>query len=43
VNRLQRRLGARCQVVPRGPQSGRLVVEYTSLEELDGILARIGA
>jgi ParB family chromosome partitioning protein len=43
VNRLQRRLGARCRVVTRGGQSGRLVVEYTSLEELDGILARIGA
>ena len=41
--RLQRRLGARCQVVPRTAASGRLVVEYTSLEELDGILAKIGA
>lgn len=43
TQRLQRRLGARCRVVPRGAASGRLEIEYTSLEELDGILARIGA
>jgi len=43
VQRLQRRLGARCRVVPRGAASGRLEIEYTSLEELDGILSRIGA
>jgi ParB family chromosome partitioning protein len=43
VQRLQRRLGARCRVVPRGATGGRLEVEYTSLEELDGILSRIGA
>jgi hypothetical protein len=30
-------------VVPRGAASGRLEIEYTSLEELDGILSRIGA
>jgi ParB family chromosome partitioning protein len=41
--RLQRRLGARCRVLPRSPVAGRLEVEYTSLDELDGILARIGA
>ena len=43
VNRLQRRLGARCRVVPKSAVSGRLEVDYTSLEELDGILTRIGA
>ena len=43
VNRLQRRLGARCRVVARSAGSGRLEIDYTSLEELDGILARIGA
>jgi ParB family chromosome partitioning protein len=43
VNRLQRRLGARCRVVPRSAQSGRLEIDYTSLDELDGILSRIGA
>jgi ParB family chromosome partitioning protein len=41
--RLQRRLGARCRVIPKSAASGRVEVEYTSLEELDGILARIGA
>jgi ParB family chromosome partitioning protein len=43
VNRLQRRLGARCRVVPKSAQSGRLEIDYTSLDELDGILGRIGA
>jgi ParB family chromosome partitioning protein len=43
THRLERRLGARCRIVPRSPKSGRLEVEYTSLEELDGILAKIGA
>jgi ParB family chromosome partitioning protein len=43
VNRLQRRLGARCRVVVKSAGSGRLEIDYTSLEELDGILARIGA
>jgi ParB family chromosome partitioning protein len=41
--RLQRRLGARCRVVPKTAVAGRLEVEYTSLDELDGILAKIGA
>jgi ParB family transcriptional regulator, chromosome partitioning protein len=41
--RLQRRLGARCRVVPTSAVAGRLEVEYTSLDELDGILAKIGA
>ncbi len=43
VNRLQRRLGARCRVMPRSAVSGRLEIDYTSLDELDGILSRIGA
>jgi ParB family chromosome partitioning protein len=43
VNRLQRRLGARCRVVPKSGTSGRLEIDYTSLDELDGILSRIGA
>jgi ParB family chromosome partitioning protein len=41
--RLQRRLGARCRVLPRSAVAGKLEVEYTSLDELDGILAKIGA
>jgi ParB family chromosome partitioning protein len=43
TQRLQRRLGARCRVVPKSTIAGRLEVEYTSLDELDGILAKIGA
>ena len=43
TQRLQRRLGARCRVVPRSAAAGRLEIEYTSLEELDGVLSRIGA
>ncbi len=43
TQRLQRRLGARCRVVPRSATAGKLEVEYSSLDELDGILARIGA
>ena len=43
ANRLQRRLGAKVRVVPKSTVSGRLEVEYTSLDELDGILAKIGA
>jgi ParB family chromosome partitioning protein len=43
ATRLQRRLGARVRVVPKSAVSGRLEVEYTSLDELDGILAKIGA
>lgn len=43
ANRLQRRLGARVKVVPKSAVAGRLEVEYTSLDELDGILAKIGA
>ncbi len=43
TQRLQRRLGARVRVVPKSAVAGRLEVEYTSLDELDGILAKIGA
>ncbi len=43
AQRLQRRLGARCRVLPRTEVAGKLEIEYTSLDELDGILARIGA
>jgi ParB family chromosome partitioning protein len=41
--RLQRRLGARCRVVQRSAASGRLEIDYTSLDELDGILDKMGA
>ncbi len=41
--RLSRRLGCRCRVLPRTKVAGKLEIEYTSLEELDGILERIGA
>jgi ParB family chromosome partitioning protein len=43
TQRLQRRLGAKCRVVQKSQQSGKLEIEYTSLDELDGILGRIGA
>ncbi len=43
AQRLERRLGARCRVIPKTEVAGRLEIEYTSLDELDGILARIGA
>jgi ParB family chromosome partitioning protein len=43
AQRLQRRLGARVRVVPKSAVAGRLEVEYTSLDELDGILGKIGA
>jgi ParB family chromosome partitioning protein len=43
AQRLQRRLGARCRVVPKSGVAWKLEVEYTSLDELDGILAKIGA
>lgn len=40
--RLQRHLGARSRVVQKTATTGRLEVDYTSLDELDGILAKIG-
>jgi ParB family chromosome partitioning protein len=43
TQRLQRRLGAKCRVVQKSQQAGKLEIQYTSLDELDGILGRIGA
>ncbi len=43
TQRLQRRLGTKCRVVAKSAVAGRLEVEYSSLDELDGILAKIGA
>jgi ParB family chromosome partitioning protein len=43
VNRLQRRLGCRCRVVAKTDSTGRIELDYTSLDELDGILGKIGA
>ncbi|HSM91303.1 MAG TPA: ParB/RepB/Spo0J family partition protein [Anaeromyxobacteraceae bacterium] len=43
TQRLQRRLGAKCRVVQKSAQAGKLEIVYTSLDELDGILGRIGA
>jgi ParB family chromosome partitioning protein len=43
VNRLQHRLGCRARVIPKTTSTGRIELEYTSLDELDGILAKIGA
>ena len=43
VSRLQRRLGCRCRVIAGAAGSGRLEMDYTSLQELEGILAKIGA
>jgi len=43
TQRLQRRLGTKCRVIPKTSVAGRLEVEYSSLDELDGILAKIGA
>jgi len=42
VARLQRRLGARCRVVQKSPTTGKLEIDYTSLDELDGILGKMG-
>jgi ParB family chromosome partitioning protein len=42
ATRLQRHLGARSRIVQKSASSGRLEIEYTSLDELDGILSKIG-
>jgi ParB family chromosome partitioning protein len=42
AHRLQRRLGARVRIAQKTPKSGRIEIDYTSLDELDGILAKIG-
>ncbi len=39
---LSERLGARVRIVNKRGGKGRLEIEYSSLEELDGILGRIG-
>ena len=39
--RLSRGLGTRARVVEAGPGRGRLELHYTSLDQLDGILARL--
>ncbi len=41
TEQLGERLGARVQIVQGGGGKGRLVIHYTSLDELDGILGRI--
>jgi ParB family chromosome partitioning protein len=41
VEKLAEQLGARVQIVRGGGGKGRLVIHYTSLDELDGILERI--
>ncbi len=43
TDRLQHRLGCRCRVVTKTAVAGRLELDYTSLEELDGILEKLGA
>jgi ParB family chromosome partitioning protein len=40
--RLQRRLGARVRIVQKSATAGRLEIDYTSLDELDGILGKMG-
>jgi ParB family chromosome partitioning protein len=42
AGKLQRRLGCRCRVIPKSAVAGKLEIDYTSLDELDGILAKIG-
>ena len=41
-NALRERLGATVTIRQSGPGKGALVINYTSLDELDGILERIG-
>ncbi len=40
--RLSERLGAPVRIITQGKNKGRLEIRYSSLEELDGILERIG-
>jgi ParB family chromosome partitioning protein len=42
ASRLQRRLGARVRIAQKTAKSGRIEIDYTSLDELDGILGKIG-
>ncbi len=41
TEKLSEQLGARVQILRGGANKGRLVIHYTSLDELDGILERI--
>jgi len=41
TEKLSERLGARVQILQGGGSKGRLVIHYTNLDELDGILDRI--
>jgi len=43
VTRLERKLGARCRLVQKTAQSGRIEIDYASLIELDAVLDKIGA
>ncbi|HET8724070.1 MAG TPA: ParB/RepB/Spo0J family partition protein [Anaeromyxobacteraceae bacterium] len=43
VARLERRLGTRCRLVQRTAQAGHVEIDYATLVELDGILAKIQA
>jgi len=41
-NDLAERLGAPVHIEPGRKGAGRIVIRYSSLEELDGIVARVG-
>jgi len=41
TEKLSEQLGARVQILQGGGSKGRLVIHYTNLDELDGILGRI--
>lgn len=38
---LAERIGAPVRIEPRGKSAGRVVIDYTTLEQLDGIIARL--
>jgi ParB family chromosome partitioning protein len=40
-NEVAEKLGAKVRIEPGRKGAGRMVINYNSLEELDGILARI--
>jgi ParB family transcriptional regulator, chromosome partitioning protein len=42
-NALAERLGAKVQIEPARNGSGKVVIRYASLDELDGIVAKVGA
>jgi ParB family chromosome partitioning protein len=43
VSRLQRRFGTRCRMLPKSATAGRIEIEYSALDELDAILAKMQA